>query len=173
MKRSKAVALTLMSASAVMLQACDDQNVEAQVFQDLQGCIDAQELTEAQCREVYQGAVQEHLQSAPRYATEEECIAAHGAEACQAQQTASGGSIFMPLMMGYLAGRMMGGGYGNPNPLYRDARNPGNFRTADNKPVPGQFGKTTLPKWASETTRTRTQSVSRGGFGNSNRSYAG
>lgn len=171
MKRSKAVALTLMGASAIALQACEENNVEAQVFQDLQGCIDAKDLTEAQCREVYQGAVSEHVQSAPRYATQEECIAAHGADACQQQTTSSGGSFFMPLMMGYMAGRMLGGGFGNPNPLYRDARNPGNFRTADNKKVPAKFGKTTLPNWASQTTRSRTQSASRGGFGRSTRSY--
>ena len=171
MKRSKSVALTLMGASAIALQACDEQQVEAQVYQDLRGCIDAMELTEAQCREVYQGAVSEHVRSAPRYATEEECIAAHGAEACQQQQTASGGSFFMPLMMGYFAGRMLGGGYVNPIPFYRDAKNPGNFRTADNKTMPAKFGKTTLPNWASQTTRTRTQSASRGGFGSSSRSY--
>ena len=45
MKRSKAVALTLMGASAIALQACEEERVEAQVFRDLQGCIDAQELT--------------------------------------------------------------------------------------------------------------------------------
>lgn len=173
MKRSKSVALTLMGASAIVLQACDQNDVEAQVFQDLQGCFDAQELTEAQCREVYQGAVSEHVQTAPRYATQEECIAAHGAEGCQVQQTASGGSFFMPLMMGYFAGRMLSGGYGNSTPLYRDAKNPGNFRTADAKTVPAKFGKTNLPAWASQSTSTRTQSASRGGFGSSTRSYGG
>ena len=165
MKRSKSVALTLMGASAIVLTACEQSDVEAQVFQDLQGCFDAKELTEAQCREVYQGAVSEHVQTAPRYATAEECAAVHGAEACQPQQTASGGSMFMPLMMGYFAGRMLSGGYGNSTPLYRDAKSPGNFRTADNKAVPAKFGKTNLPNWASQSTRSRTQSASRGGFG--------
>lgn len=173
MKRSKAVALTLMSASAVMLQACEEERVEAQVFQDLQGCIDAKDLTEAQCREVYQGAVAEHVQTAPRYTSEQACIEAHGPDACQPQQTSSGGSFFMPLMMGFMAGQLLGGRYGNPNPLYRDGKNPGNFRTADNKQVPAKFGKTTLPKWASQTARTRTASTSRGGFGSSKRSYGG
>ncbi len=170
MKRSKSVALTLMGASAIALQACEQNNVEAEVFQNLQSCIDAKDLTEAQCKEVYRDAVSEHVQSAPRYSSAEQCEAEHGAEACQ-QQTAGGGSIFMPLMMGYMAGRMLGGGYGNANPLYRDAKSPGNFRTADNKTVPAKFGKTTLPKWASQSTRTRTQSASRGGFGSSTRSY--
>lgn len=173
MKRSKSVALTLMGASAIMLQACDEQKVEADVYRDLQGCIDTRDLTEAQCREVYKGAVAEHVKTAPRYATQEECIAAHGADACQQQQTASGGSFFMPLMMGYFAGRMLGGGYGNPNPLYRDAKSPGNFRTADNKTVPAKFGKTTLPNWAAQSTRTRTQSTSRGGFGQRSTGYGG
>lgn len=173
MKRSKSVALTLMGASAFALQACDQNEVEAEVFQDLQSCIAAKDLTEAQCKEVYQGAVSEHVQTAPRFATAEQCVAEYGADGCQQQQTSSGGSIFMPLMMGYFAGRMLGGGYGNSTPLYRDARNPGNFRTSDNKTVPAKFGKTNLPKWASQSTRTRTQSVSRGGFGSSTRSYGG
>lgn len=165
MKRSRSVALTLMGASAILLQACEQNEVEAQVFQDLQSCIDAKDLTEDQCKEVYQGAVSEHVQTAPRYATAEQCAVEHGTEACQPQQTSSGGSMFMPLMMGYFAGRMLGGGYGNSTPLYRDAKSPGNFRTSDNKKVPAKFGASKLPKWASQSTKSRTQSASRGGFG--------
>ena len=43
------------------------------------------------------------------------------------QQASSGGSIFMPMMMGYMMGRMLGGASGPwaAQPMYRDAANTG------------------------------------------------
>jgi uncharacterized protein YgiB involved in biofilm formation len=175
MKRSKAVALTLMGASAILLQACEEDRVDAQIFRDLPGCLAAGDLTEAQCQEVYGSAVQQHAETAPRFANREACVAEFGEEGCQQQQTAAGGSMWMPLMIGFMAGRMLsgGGGYSNTEPLYRSRNDPGNFRTADNNKVPAKYGATKLPGWAAEPAQTRTRAVNRGGFGGSSQAASG
>ncbi len=92
-------------------------------------------------------AKQEHVKTAPKFATKEQCEAQFGAANCttaaapdgqpatpaqtpgqpaaQGQQTAqsSGSGFFMPLMLGYLGGQMMSR-MGQPSqPVYRDAKN--------------------------------------------------
>jgi len=162
-----------MGASAILLQACEDASTEGQVYRNLQGCIDLGDLTEAQCREVYRDALHAHAREAPRYTAREDCVAEFGAEQCQQQTTTSGGSFWMPLMMGYFAGSMLGSNRGAAEPLYRSRNDPGSFRTADNRKVPATFGKANLPKWATTPSRTRTQSVSRGGFGKRSTGWGG
>jgi uncharacterized protein YgiB involved in biofilm formation len=165
MKRSRMVALTLMSSSAFSLQACDNDDVDAQVYRDLQNCIELGDLTEVQCREVYQVAVREHVQTAPRFDSAEQCTQDYGQDQCQ-QVSGGGGSFWMPLMMGYFAARAFGSG-ANVQPLYPSPGDPGSLRTADNRKVPAHFGRTKLPTWATTPLRTRTQTMGRGGFGSS------
>lgn len=168
MKRSKAVALSLMSVSAILLQSCDDPEVEAQVYRDVRNCIQTGDLTEEQCVDLHRAAVAAHLKDAPRYSTREECYAEFGYEQCQQQRTVGGGGIWMPLMMGFMASRALDsiGSNRNSTPLYRTGKNPNTLRTGSGYPVGSSYGtKTKLPEWATKPTRTRTQTVSRGGFG--------
>ncbi len=172
MKRSKAVALSLMSASAVLLQACDDPQIEAQVYRDIKSCVDAGELSQEQCVDLHKAALAEHLKSAPKYRSREDCYADFGYENCQQpQQQASGGSgnVWVPLLMGFLASRALdgvGGGIRGAAPLYRSSDDPNTLRTLRNYPVSKSYGtKTRLPDWATKPTQTRTRTLSRGGFG--------
>jgi uncharacterized protein YgiB involved in biofilm formation len=176
MKRSKTVALSLMSISAVFLQSCDDQEVEAQIFRDVGNCTQAGDLTEQQCVELHNAAVSDHLREAPRFSTREECIAEFGENQCQEQRAAGGGGIWMPLMMGFMASRALDSMSGNRRgtPLYRSGKDPGTLRTGGGYPVGSSYGaKTSLPEWATKPTRTRTQSVSRSGFGSRSSGWGG
>ncbi len=177
MKRSKAVALSLMSVSAILLQSCDDPAVEADLYRDVQNCLDTGDLTREQCVQLHDAALANHMQTAPRFESREECYAAFGREQCEQQQTAgSGGSgIWMPLMMGFMASRMLDGVSGRQSaPLYRTSNSPDTLRTGRGHPVGSSFGtRTTLPEWASKPARTRTQSVSRGGFGSRSYGFGG
>jgi len=176
MKRSKAVALSLMSASAVLLQACEDPEVEAQVFRDVRNCIQTGDLTEQQCLDLHQQALAEHLREAPRYRSAQDCYAEFGANQCQSYGTTSGGSVWLPLMMGFMAARALDSfsGRGNAAPLYRTRDNPNGLRTGNGYKVGAGYGtKTKMPEWATKPTRARTGTVSRGGFGSRSSGWGG
>lgn len=78
----------------------------------------------------YTNAVKEAERTAPKYATREDCVAEFGEGQCQqtpAQagvapenqaQAQSSGSFWMPLMAGYMMGRLMGGGMAQQQPLF-------------------------------------------------------
>jgi uncharacterized protein YgiB involved in biofilm formation len=133
----------------------------------------------AACEAAFQTAMAEHQATAPKFATRAECEAALGTDACQEGRSATGGSFFMPLMMGMMMGQMMGPRRGYP--IYADrqgAAYSGSTRVADPDPRrAGGFGAAGLPrtvtapvtpdgKVASRGTTTR------GGFGRTS-SYRG
>lgn len=174
MKRSKAVALSLMGTSAVLLQACDDPQIEAKVYRDIQNCITTGELSQEQCIDIHKDALAAHLKTAPKYRSREDCYADFGYEKCQQpqqRQQASGGSgnVWMPLLMGFMAAKALDGVSGGGRrgaPLYRSSDDPNTLRTSRNYPVGKSYGtQTKLPTWATQPTRTRTRTLSRGGFG--------
>ena len=51
------------------------------------------------------------------------------------QRTTTGGSVFMPMMMGYMMGSMLGWTRNDAQPLYRSMDDVRNFRTGDNQKV--------------------------------------
>ncbi len=73
--------------------------------------------------------------------------------------------MFMPLMMGYMMGSMIGGrGFGNSQPLYRTRSNPGTFRTADNKSAGRSTGRTKVAQSSTARPTSKASTRSRGGF---------
>lgn len=157
MKRSRSIRLALLgTVGLVGLAGCDDTPVasEGQFFRDASEC--RKVLDAASCESQFAAARQEHLKSAPRFATKEQCEAQFGAANCTTPATyadaqapaasgtatpgqttpgqttpapgqqvaqSSGGGFFMPLMLGYLGGQMMGRMGQSAQPVYRDAQN--------------------------------------------------
>ena len=90
-----------------------------------------------------------------------------------AAESQSSGSFWMPLMAGYMMGRMMGGGMGQQQPLF-SSKNPaspanGKFVDASGKSYGAATpGRTmTVPKSAMAPKPATTSTVMRGGFGES------
>ncbi len=127
-RRSRYVTTLLMGAAAVSLMGCEqDTSKEADVsiYQSIDAC--AKDFPLRECQDGMVQAQTQHQQTAPKFASAQECKDA-GFEACEpaapvaaapsAQpQTASGGSgSFMPILMGYMMGRAMspGMGFGQP-----------------------------------------------------------
>src|SRR5690606_25004540 len=85
MRRSRTVTLTLLAASAVALQACGDDVASTAFFAtDTAACMaryGAQ--AEAECNAAMGQAQREHLATAPRFATVEQCREETGGE-CEA-----------------------------------------------------------------------------------------
>ena len=88
-------------------------------------------------------------------------------------QAQSSGSFWMPLMAGYMMGRMMGGGMGAQQPLF-SSKNPaspayGKYTDAGGKSYgAAQPGRSmNVPKTAMAPKPATTSTVTRGGFGDS------
>lgn len=169
MKRSKAIALVMMGAGIVVLAACEEPKVEARVYDSVSQCLNDPDADPAACEANFKHAAEQHAAVAPKYADQAACEADFGAEQCEPApgQTESGGSVFMPLMMGYMMGSLLSGGRSGvaAQPLYRSADDSKTYRTANNQSVGSTTGKTTVARSAAAAPAAKPYTVSRGGFG--------
>lgn len=178
-KRSRHVALILAGAAVFSLSACKEDQVEAQAFPDLESCLAAAKsnslfFKEEDCRTQFAAAQQELVETAPRYNSKELCEQEHGAGACgsdPAAQQGGGGMSFMPLLMGFMLGQMLGGrgvasqpmirtpqGFSTPNGSQSFATNSGRGNLA-----PSAFNR--APTTMGKPPMTPAQVSQRGGFG--------
>lgn len=202
--------LLLASVAALALAACDSQNdVASEFIRDEAQC--ASQSDPSACRQALADARTAHQRTAPAFANQAACEERFGAANCQlvtdirptAEQLAAavpegvaataeaaqqqvqqaGGGFFMPLLAGYMMGRMMGGGM-SAQPLYRDANNRAYSGTKpmgrfDDRLMPpprsvGQNAATARgPQQAAgapvQERRASTAPVQRGGFGGASR----
>ncbi len=171
MKRSKSIKLMTMGASALALTACGEADKEVGVFKTVQQCIDSGVYSKSLCEQAAAKAKADHPKVAPKYRSVADCEADFGAGKCEnaPYRTSTGGSVWMPLLVGYMMGR--GGGFGATQPLYRSKNDPGRFRTADNRPIPGKTGRVKVPAAATKPPTSKLFTVRRGGFGAGGRTY--
>ncbi|MBD8162824.1 DUF1190 family protein [Erwinia persicina] len=172
-----------LAVSAVfMLAACEQADETVSMYQNADDCSAANPGKSAQCTTAFNSAKEEAVKTAPKYASREDCVAEFGEGQCQqapAQagvgttnaESQSSGSFWMPLMAGYMMGRMMGGGMGQQQPLF-SSKNPsspanGKFVDASGKSYGAATpGRTmTVPKTALAPKPATTSTVTRGGFG--------
>lgn len=188
-KRSRTAALVIVGAASFALAGCREEQVDAQAFPDLQSCLSAAGtgslFTEEQCRTAFDEAVALNAETAPRYDSREVCEAQYGVGNCAAEVQATGGgsgSIFMPLLAGYLIGNMLGGGRGVASqPLYRTSSggftNPAGTATYANNTGAAKLGQsafTKAPTTLGKPPLTKATALSRGGFGSSgSRAFGG
>ena len=175
MKRSRTLTLALMSATALTLAACDNPE-EVGVFETVEQCATQDGFNIDACEANMKQAQAEHVRVAPKYTSAADCEADFGTEQCETapQKTTSGGSVFMPLMMGYMMGNMLGGRSGAATqPLYRSKDDPKNFRTGDNQKVSGKTGISKVPGQVARAPSTKTSTIKRGGFGSAARASSG
>jgi uncharacterized protein YgiB involved in biofilm formation len=164
----------LMGVSLLALAACEEPKVDAAVYESVQQCISSGDATAEQCEQNFKEARSQHAAVAPKYASQADCQADFGAGKCEKApyRTSSGGSVFMPLMMGYMMGSFIGGRRSMASqPLYRSAKSPGTFRTANNQSVGSATGRTRVASSATARPSVKTSTRSRGGFGASGRRF--
>ena len=164
----------LMGVSLIALPACEEAKVDAAVFETLKQCYDDPSMNQDRCKIDYKEAKDQHAAVAPKYTSEADCQADFGSGKCEKApyQTSSGGSVFMPLMMGYMMGSMLGGRRSMMSqPLYRSADNPKSFRTADNRNVGSATGRTQVARSATSRPSFKSSTIKRGGFGSSGRRF--
>lgn len=175
-KRSRQVSLALLGAAAFSLAACKEETVESVVVRNPQDCAALSGFSRTECEAGLKEAQAQHEATAPRYDALAVCEEQHGEGQCQQEAGASGGgSVFMPILAGYMLGRMLGGagaaGLGS-KPLYQTRG--GGFATADGKArVNGLGGTAAISKsgyGASAVTKgaapmSRADVAAKGGFG--------
>ncbi len=178
MKRSRQIRLVLLGgASLATLAACDqpDPLKEARFFRDATQC--EAEFKADDCKKTFEASREQHVRTAPKFNTLEECQAQFGVDNCfqvaaregePKPAAQSGGSWFLPLMMGYMMGKSMSGFTGTP--VYRDAQN---TAYTGNRSV-GRLSTTAFPppKVAPGTLGVPDTQVARGGFGRAGRTAA-
>ncbi len=175
MKPSNVLIVGLLSTTAIVLTGCKGQE-DVAIFETVEQCAQHSEFTAEYCAIHMGKAKTEHVRVAPKYTAVADCEADFGAGQCETapQRTTSGGSVFMPLMMGYMMGHMLGGGSRvATQPLYRSRDDSGSFRTGDNRTVARKTGVSKVPGQFARAASTKTRTVRRGGFGTSARASFG
>jgi uncharacterized protein YgiB involved in biofilm formation len=144
MRRSKYVTILLAGAAATALAGCDQPppTQDMTLYGDIAAC--ERENTPDECAAAFATAKAEHIKQAPKFGSKQECEAAGFTQCEEAAtgegqaapgQTAQGGGsgIFMPMMMGYMMGRMLGGG---------GMMGGGGVGQPQQRPMPGSTGPT-------------------------------
>ena len=179
--------VALAVTAVFMLAGCEQNDETVKMYQNADDCSSANPGKSAECKATYDNALKEAARTAPKYASREDCVAEFGEGQCQqapaqagvatenqAQAQQSGGSFWMPLMAGYMMGRLMGGGAGYAQQPLFSSKNPaspayGQYTDASGKSYgaaqPGRSA--TVSKTAMAPKPATTTTVTRGGFGES------
>ncbi|WP_300004814.1 DUF1190 family protein [uncultured Cedecea sp.] len=176
-----AIAIT----AVFMLSGCEQSDETVSLYQNADDCSVAHPGKSAECTTAYNNALKEAERTAPKYDSREACIAEFGEGQCQqapAQaslagsgenqaQAQSSGSFWMPLMAGYMMGRLMSGGAQQPLFSSKNPASPayGKYADASGKSYGAATpGRTmTVPKTAMAPKPATTSTITRGGFGDS------
>ena len=179
--------VALAVTAVFMLAGCEQNDETVSMYQNADDCSQANPGKSAECTTAFNNALKEAERTAPKYASREECIAEFGEGQCQqapAQASMAGeqaqaqpqqsGSFWMPLMAGYMMGRMMGGSGFAQQPLFtsKNAASPANGKFVDASgksygPATAGGRTMTVPKTAMAPKPAVTNTVTRGGFGES------
>jgi uncharacterized protein YgiB involved in biofilm formation len=184
MKRTRKLTLTtLMAAGGVSLTACGDNGDNVRIehpkatdgyaYQSLQQCLDKKEVPASACEAAEKNAKADDAKSAS-WNDAKSCEDVYGPGQCVPRQAANGGSIWGPLLTGFVVGRMLDGGWGGRG-MYRDWRD-GGYYTAGGGRVWTDYssGRTRIDQRGfdapdvvrpPERVQTRSSVISRGGFG--------
>jgi len=159
-----------LGITVATLAGCGNQE-EVNVVSSVEECASKTELNLEECEAAYQKAVAEAERTGPKYNSRAQCEAEFGRGQCGASRS---GSVFMPMMAGFMVGQMLSGSnnYGGAsyNPVYRYNRPYSSLHnrimTADGTVIgrPGQSSYR-VSKSSMKSTPTVPRTVSRGGFG--------
>jgi uncharacterized protein YgiB involved in biofilm formation len=155
MRKSRTIRLVLLGAGVALTTACDQgPPPDAQFFTGVDDC--ARVAGEAACREGWAAAERQYAETAPRFDRREACEAEFGEGNCETRETTGGGSIFMPMLMGYMLGSAF------RQPVYRGPGNKAMLQTGGRFYDVGRFAGAGQAAPFQKTAVTESR---RGGFG--------
>jgi uncharacterized protein YgiB involved in biofilm formation len=169
MKKSRSVRLVLLGSASAALAACDNGAAlptNAQFYPTVNECIP--DHGAATCEDAKAVADRTQAVEAPRFAQKQQCEQEYGVGNCETRQAASG-SFFMPMMMGYMMGNMMGGSRFS-QPVYRGPNDTAVMPSGGGLLNVGRFDNLGAGRAAFRPAAQITP-VSRGGFGSTAANY--
>lgn len=162
MKKSRSVRLVLLGSAGLTLAACNQgPPPSSRFFPDAEACAAVHD--ETTCRDALAQSQATFADEAPRFTDKDACEAEFGEGNCETRNEERGGSIFVPMLMGYMVGRAFA------QPVYRGPDNQAMMRSGGKLYQVGRFVGGT-GRAASFQPGQVTQ-VRRGGFGTAARSY--
>ncbi|PZQ59563.1 MAG: cell surface protein [Sphingomonas taxi] len=182
-KRSAAAGLSAAGALA-MLSGCDaspdDQQrfgppTEVSAFKTVDECVASGAFAKVTCEDAAKAAAGEDGKAAPRFDSQNLCEDQFGSGQCLARNE-GGQSFFVPLLTGFMIGRMLDGGGGyRYNGLYRSRRDNSWYTPSGAWLYNGGYGgrgyryqvgsRAITTPVTTQRIQTRSSVVSRGGFG--------
>jgi len=170
MKKSRTIKLALLGSASMALAACGDDGPpdDSRFFAEAKECVAI--YGDAPCADAALTAEKAHLTQAPKFARQEQCEAEFGAGNCETRQAASGGSFFMPLLMGYMMGNMLGGNRFS-QPVYRGRDGGAVMNNGGRLYNVGNFGGATAAGRTASFRPAQASPISRGGFGGSSAAF--
>lgn len=181
-KRSAAAGLTAAGALA-MLSACDGTpeqqpdfgpKTEVAAFATVDECKASGAFAQVTCEEAAQKAAGADGKAAPRFESKDLCEDQFGGGQCLTRNE-GGQSFFVPLLTGFMIGRMLNGGGYSYNPLYRNSRDRNWYTPSGAWLTSGGYGgrgygyqvgsRAVTAPITTQRVQTRSSVVSRGGFG--------
>ena len=169
MKKSRSVRLVLLGSASAALAACDDGGAlptTAQFYPTVNECV--ADHGAPTCEDAKAVADRTQAAEAPRFAQQQACEQEYGVGNCETRQ-AAGSSFFMPMMMGYMMGSMMGGNRFS-QPVYRGPNNTAIMPSGGRLLNVGRFDNLGAGRAAFRPAPQITP-VSRGGFGTTAANY--
>lgn len=125
----------LLGASALALAGCQEEVTDVVSFSSPDACASAG-TDRAACEAAFAEAAAEHAETAPRYDARAVCEEQHGEGNCAVEERPGGGSVFLPLMAGFMLGQALSGA--RARPLVQGPR--GGFSTTDGRVTTGALG---------------------------------
>jgi uncharacterized protein YgiB involved in biofilm formation len=170
MKTSQSIRLVLLGTASVALTACGDDGPpkDARFFPTVKEC--SAVYGDASCEDAKTAAEKKQAAEAPRFTRKEQCEAEFGAGNCETRQAAGGGSYFMPLLMGYMIGNVMGGSR-FAQPVYRGPDNTAVMPNRGRLFNVGRFDSAGAGARPAFRPAMQIAEVGRGGFGSTARRY--
>lgn len=171
--------IALAVGAVFVLAGCEKNDENVSLYMNSDDCTRANPSLGEQCTIAYNTAQQAAVKTAPKYASRADCVAEFGEDQCtqvpaqagMAAESQHSGSMWMPLMAGYMMGRMMGGGGYAQQPLFssRAANSSARDQFVDasgrNYGAATSGRSMTVPKTALAPKPATTQTITRGGFG--------
>ncbi len=165
MKKSSKVRLVLLGGASIALTACGDDGPpkDAKFYSSVNDCSAIH--GEATCQGAKAESEKIHQAEAPRFTRQQECEAQFGPGNCETRQAGGGGGgFFIPLMAGYMMGKLSSGG-GFSQPVYRGPNNAAVMPSGGRFLNVGTFAGAGSSRPAGFQPAARVAPVARGGFG--------
>jgi len=179
---NKVKPLGVAIVASVAVTGCSNDVQEAEVYRSIEDCNLGNPGQEEACQMAFENSEKEAERTAPKYNLRRDCEDEFGYDRCR-RQSSSG--VFMPMMAGFMLGRMTGGSptrcgmvtpysyrydYCRSSPVFTSysRRSPyyGNWISADGRDYGSRYNSSVRASSKSfDKKPTVTKTISRGGFG--------